>query len=119
MASPGYIYLAMVLAFFNCPRRLSCFPVSPHACARLCVCVRCASWRVCSLVETHSVSTMENQHPGYAVDKMNLNYLNETVLSDVGESTLGSTNMSHKRGMSQTEFSPALDSEVTPPNQLR
>jgi len=39
----------------------------------------------------------------------------DIVIEGNGESTMGSS----KRHMSQTEFSPALDGEITPPNQLR
>ncbi len=46
-----------------------------------------------------------------AIEKMNYA---EMVSDSNGESTLGS-----KHNMNQTEFAPALDTEVTPPNQLR
>ena len=46
-----------------------------------------------------------------------LKYVTDAVADGNGESTLGS--QQSRRHMSQTEFHAALDSEVTPPNQLR
>ena len=43
-----------------------------------------------------------------------MNYLKDAVLDDNGESTLGS-----RRHTNPTEFNAALDTDFTPPNQLR
>ena len=60
---------------------------------------------------------VDGPSPKMSAFQEKLNYLTDAVADSNGESTLGS--QQSKRHMSQTEFHAALDSEVTPPNQLR